>query len=88
MGPTNDELQAELFAVEAVLISLFRRLAADRPDLAPLFCRAFDEAETIMAGVANQHGFEDRLGTTTGALVIIDQMRSAVLRDRDRICRD
>jgi hypothetical protein len=43
-----DVLKAEVVALQAVMISVFRRMATDRPELAPLFCEAFDEAEAII----------------------------------------
>ena len=78
------ELQAEVIAIQAVLMGVFRRLARDRPDLTPLFCKAFDEAEIILAGVANRSGLEEAIGTTTGALRIIEQLRMAVVGDESR----
>lgn len=89
-GPmtTVDEtvLKAEVLALQAVLISVFRRLAADRPDLGPLFCRAFDEAEAMVTGVAVRIGAGAPIDSTVGALKVIDEMRVAVIRD-ERICR-
>ncbi|HEY0011383.1 MAG TPA: hypothetical protein VGB79_00860 [Allosphingosinicella sp.] len=84
---TSDEakvLQSEVLALQAVLMAVFRRLVRDRPDLDGLFRKAFDEAETILAGVATRAGFEEAIGTTTGALQIIDELRGAVLRESDR----
>ena len=75
------ELQAEVIALQAVLMGVFRRLARDRPELTALFCQAFDEAEAIMTGVATQTGLEDALSTTTGALRIIEELRRAVIGD-------
>lgn len=75
------ELHAEVLAIQAVLMAVFRRMARDHPDLTPLFCQAFDEAETILAGVAVKAGFEGALGTTTGALQIIEELRLAVIQD-------
>ena len=74
-------LQAEVLALQAVLMAVFRRMAWDRPDLTPLFCQAFDEAEAILTGVATKAGLEGALGTTTGALGIIEELRRAVIRD-------
>ena len=74
-------VKAEVIALQAVLISVFRRMATDRPELAPLFCRAFDEAETILSGVAEKLGLEAPRETTVGALAIIEEMRLAVIRD-------
>lgn len=75
------ELHAEVLAIQAVLMAVFRRMARDHPDLTPLFCQAFDEAETILSGVAVKAGFESALGTTTGALRIIEELRLAVIQD-------
>jgi hypothetical protein len=83
----EDVLKAEVVALQAVLMSVFRRLATDRPEFAPLFCQAFDEAETIVAGVAVKIGLEAPLGSTVGALKVIDEMRAAVIRDPSA-CRD
>ena len=80
------ELHAEVLALQAVLMGVFRRMARDRPELTPLFCQAFDEAETILSGVAVQSGLEEMIGTTTGALRIIDQLRMSVIGDESR-CR-
>ncbi len=80
-------IKAEVIAVQAVLISVFRRMAADRPDLAPLFCRAFDEAETILSGVAEKLGIDAPRETIIGALSIIEEMRAGVIRD-ESVCRD
>ena len=74
-------LHAEVLALQAVLMAVFRRVARDRPETLPLFCRAFDEAETILGGVATQEGLEDALSTTTGALRIIEELRAAVIQD-------
>jgi hypothetical protein len=79
-------VKAEVIAIQAVLIAVFRRMASDRPDLAPLFCRAFDDAETILAGVAVKIGLDAPPETTLGALAVIDELRSAVIRD-ESICR-
>lgn len=80
------ELHAEVLALQAVLMAVFRRLAGDRPDFGPLFCQAFDEAETILCGVATRAGFEPALGSTTAALRIIEELRAAVIQD-DSVCR-
>ena len=74
-------VKAEVLALQAVLISVFRRLAGDRPDLAPLFCRAFDEAEAMVTGVAVKMGPDAPLDSTVGALKVIEEMRTAVIRD-------
>ena len=85
---TSDEakvLQAEVLALQAVLMAVFRRLVRDRPELCGVFRQAFDEAETILSGVATKAGLEDAIGTTTGALQIIDELRAAVIRDEGRV---
>ncbi len=74
-------LKAEVVALQAVLMSIFRRLATDRPEFAPLLCQAFDEAETILSGVAERIGMEAPLEATVGALRIIEELRAAVIRD-------
>ncbi|HEX8191674.1 MAG TPA: hypothetical protein VF552_02130 [Allosphingosinicella sp.] len=73
-------LQAEVLALQAVLMAVFRRLVRERPGLDGLFRTAFDEAETILAGVATKAGLEGAIGTTTGALQIIDELRLAVIQ--------
>ncbi len=78
-------VKAEVVALQAVLMAVFRRLAEDRPELASSFCGAFDEAEAILTGVAMKMGLEAPLESTVGALAIIDEMRAAVIRD-ERIC--
>ncbi|MDQ4086564.1 MAG: hypothetical protein M3177_00900 [Pseudomonadota bacterium] len=80
------ELHAEVLALQAVLMAVFRRMARDHPDLTPLFCQAFDEAETILSGVAMKSGFEAALGTTTSALRVIEELRLAVIQD-ESACR-
>jgi hypothetical protein len=80
-------VKAEVIAIQAVLIAVFRRMASDRPDLAPLFCRAFDDAETILAGVAVKVGLGAPPETTLGALAVIDELRAAVIRD-ESVCWD
>ena len=78
-------LKAEVLALQAVLISVFRRLATDRPELGPLFCRAFDEAEAMVTGVAVKIGMAAPLDSTVGALAVIEELRSAVIRD-ESVC--
>lgn len=79
-------VKAEVVALQAVMIAVFRRMASDRPELSQSFCRAFDEAETILTGVAMKMGLDAR-ETTVGALTIIDEIRSGVIRD-ERVCAD
>lgn len=74
-------LQAEALAVQAVLIAVCRRLARARPDLAPVFCDAFDDAETLMAGLAVRLGIDVPAETTLGPLRIIEELRRAVIAD-------
>ena len=74
-------LTAEVVAIQAVLISVFRRLASDSPELAASFIKAFDEAETILSGVAVKMGVAAPLETTVGALKVLDELRSAVIRN-------
>ena len=73
------ELHSELLALQAVLMGVFRRLARERPELTPLFCHAFDDAETILTGVVTRAGMEHAIGTTTGALRVIEELRQAVI---------
>ena len=73
------DVQAEVIAVQAVLISVFRKMAGSYPELTRTFTDAFDEAETILSGVAVRLGMEPMLGTTTAALTIIEELREAVL---------
>ena len=80
------QLHAEVLAIQAVLMAVFRRMARDHPELTPLFCQAFDDAETILSGIAVKAGFEAALGTTTGALQVIEELRLAVIRDPG-VCR-
>lgn len=78
-------LRAELVAVQAVLMSVFRKLASGRPELTPLFCQAFDEAETILTGVAEKMGLDAPVESTVGALAVIEELRRAVIQN-DRSC--
>lgn len=78
-------LKAEVVALQAVLIPVFRSLAA-RPELHALFCEAFDEAEATVTGVAIKMGMEAPLESTVGALRVIEELRAAVIRD-ERRCR-
>ena len=83
----GDAVKGEVVALQAVLIAVFRRMAADQPELAPTFCRAFDDAEAILTGVAIKVGLEAPRESTVGALRIIEEMRSAVIRDEEA-CAD
>lgn len=73
------EVQAEVIALQAVLISAFRKMAGSYPELARIFTDAFDEAETILSGVALRLGMEPMLGTTTAALTVIEELGAAAL---------
>ena len=76
---TLQEVQSEVIAIEAVLIAVFRRIAKTDEAMAKLFGESFDEAETVMAGLATRHGLEEALQATTAAMTIIDELRQAVL---------
>ena len=76
---TLQEVQSEVIAIEAVLIAVFRRIAKTDEAMAMLFRESFDEAETVMAGLATRHGLEEALQATTAAMTIIDELRQAVL---------
>jgi hypothetical protein len=72
-------LRSEVVALQAVMMAVFRRLAADVPDLAPALCRGFDEAEAILTGVAIKMGVEDPSGSAVGALSIVEEIRAGVI---------
>ncbi len=74
-------LRAEVVALQAVLMAVFRTLASERSDLTPLFCKAFDEAETILSRVAVKMGLEAPLESTVGALRVVEELRRAVIHD-------
>jgi hypothetical protein len=77
-----DEVKAEVLALQAVLMSVFRAMADERPELAPVFCRAFDEAESMLTGLAVRFA---PLRSTVGALRVIEELRTAVIRD-ESVC--
>ena len=79
---TLQEVQSEVIAIEAVLIAVFRRIAKSDEAMARLFRESFDEAETVMAGLATRHGLEEAIQATTAAMTIIDELRQAVLPKR------
>jgi hypothetical protein len=79
-------LKAEVLALQAVLIAVLKRIATQRPELGPLFCQAFDEAEGTLTGVAVKMGLEAPLESTMGALRVIEELRSAVIRD-ESVCQ-
>ena len=76
---TVQEVQSEVIALEAVLIAVFRRLAKADERMARLLCDSFDEAETVMSGLAVKHGLEAVLDTTTAAMEIVEELRKAVV---------
>lgn len=79
---TLQEVQSEVIAIEAVLIAVFRRLANADSRMAQLLCDSFDEAETVMSGLAVKHGLEEVLDTTTAAMGIVEELRKAVVPNR------
>ena len=79
---TLQEVQSEVIAIEAVLIAVFRRVARADTQVAKLLGNAFDEAETVMSGLAVKHGMEEVLHTTTAAMTIIEELRQAVIPQR------
>jgi hypothetical protein len=78
-------LRSEMVALQAVLIAVLKRLARETPELAPLLCSAFDDAEAIVTGIAMKMNFEDPGGSAMGALRVIEEMRAGVIRD-EAIC--
>jgi hypothetical protein len=74
-------LHAEILAVQAVLIALARRLAKAQPELGATLCAAFDDAETLMSGVAVRLAADLPTEATIESLRIIDEMRAAVIQD-------
>jgi hypothetical protein len=81
MDADTEILKAEVVALQAVLIAVFRRMVEDRPDLAPMFCRAFDEADATLTGVAIQIGMRAPRETTVGALRVVEEIRAGVIRN-------
>ena len=84
-GSELEIVQAEVVALQAVLIAISRRLASDHPEVGRSICAAFDEAETLMSGIAMKMGRDVPMAATVGALRIIDEIRTAVIRD-EAIC--
>jgi hypothetical protein len=78
--------QAEALALQAVTIALCKRLLAARPELAPVFCEAFEDAERLMSGITVKVGKEAPVEVTVGALRVIEEIRSAVISD-ESVCR-
>ncbi len=79
-------LQAEAIAVQAVLVALCRRLVRAEPALATAVCQAFEEAETIMSGLAVRIGVHAPMANTIGALRILEELRAAAITD-EASCR-
>jgi hypothetical protein len=78
---TDASVRAELVALQAVLIATLRRMAREQPALGPTFCRAFDDAEAILTGVAIRMGLEDPDRSAVAALDIVEEIRSGVIAD-------
>lgn len=78
-------LHSEVAALQAVLISVLRRLQNHSPELGPRLCEAFDEAEAVLTGLAVKFGEEDSFITTLEALRVVEEIRSGVLQD-ESIC--
>ena len=72
-------LHAEVAALQAVLISVLRRAASEQPQLTSLLCAAFDDADSVLTGLAVQLGGEISGPTTLNALRVVDEIRSGVL---------
>ncbi|MEA1015400.1 hypothetical protein [Sphingosinicella sp. LY1275] len=79
-------LQAEAIAVQAVLVALCRRLVRADPALAAAVRAAFEEAETIMSGLAVRIGIDAPMANTIGALRILEELRAAAITD-EASCR-
>lgn len=73
-------LHAEAAALQAVLISVLRKLTIHRPDLDEPLREAFTEAETILADLAVNFGRERRSITTLDALRVVEEIRDGVLK--------
>ena len=72
-------LHAEMAALQAVLIAVLRRVATNDPQLTQSLCAAFDEAETVLTGLAVQLGGGISGPTTLSALRVVEEIRSGVL---------
>ena len=89
MGASESALlRSELVALQAVLMAVLRRLAADKPELVPSLCRGFDDAEAILTGVAMKMGIEDPSGSAVGALRIVDEIGAGVVSSEHWCARD
>ena len=78
-------LHAELLAVQAIVIALARRLAREDAALGRAVCAAFEDAESLMTGVAVRLGADAAPASTLGALRVISEMRDAAIRD-ESVC--
>ncbi|QAY75246.1 hypothetical protein [Sphingosinicella sp. BN140058] len=78
-------VRAELVALQAVLIAMMRRMARHAPELAPLVCGAFEDAEAIVTGVAMKMDMTDPSLSAMNALRVIEEMRAGVIKD-EAIC--
>ena len=72
-------LHAEILAVQAALIAVSRRLAIAHPEFGPAVCAAFEDAETIMSGLALRLDLPS--DATLEALRILAEMRDAVIQE-------
>ena len=72
-------LHGEVAALQAVLISVLRKLSMERPDMRQDFCAAFDEAESVLTGLAVRLGAEPASLTTITALRVVEEIRGGVL---------
>ncbi len=79
-------VQAESVALQAVVIALSRQTLEARPELAPAFCAAFEDAERLMQGIAVRIGTDAPREVTVGALAVIEQIRAAIIQD-ESVCR-
>lgn len=68
-----------------MLIAVCRRLARERPELGPLICSAFDDADRIVSSLAVRLGVQVPPETTLGPLRVIEELRAAVIND-ESIC--
>lgn len=78
-------VRAELVALQAVLIAMMRRMARHAPELGPLVCGAFEDAEAIVTGVAMKMDMADPSLSAMNALRVIEEMRAGVIKD-EAIC--
>ena len=79
---TDDDsaiLHGEVAALQAVLISVLRKLSGERPEMVQDFCGAFDEAEAVLTGLAIKLGAAPSSVTTINALRVVEEIRAGVL---------